>query len=294
MSESSEYRESTPDLSSLSLFVSNISKINSVQEDASVSLRVEKEIQKMKPLLSGKQKSMLKTVESAGFSCLECGKCCERAEDDNSVYILPEEIRKIETKGFSKENFILPLLPDFYEMNESENSSDSTDSVQSIDSVYSADSSFSFQNSAFVAMLQSLSEQTDEYGRIHTFGWMLQRKNDGSCIFLDSGSKKCMIYDVRPALCRTYPFFADENGVSKCVCEGLDSADKTDASLAKKLAEALQNRVISDQADYIQTSAGIKKVYEKSVFNSETGKTAFEERLKNNAVMFVVYDGAGV
>ncbi|MDR0768056.1 MAG: YkgJ family cysteine cluster protein [Methanosarcinales archaeon] len=269
MTESFEYRKLIP----VSLFVSNISRIESIPKDTSLSLRTEKEIRKMKQLFSGKQKSILKTIEDACFSCLRCGKCCERAEDDNSVYILPEEIKRIETRGFSKKEFILPLLPDFYEANEM------------------------FQSSALIDMLRSLSEQTDEDGRIHTFGWMLQRNKDGSCIFLDAASKKCMIYDIRPALCRTYPFYMDESGVSKCECEGirpLDKADKTGSCLTKELAEALQSRMLSDQADYIHTSAGIKEVYEKFTFNNEKGRAAFEEHLQKNTVSFVIYDGTGV
>lgn len=253
--------------------ISNISKLDSIAEETSISMRAEKELLKMKQLLSGKQRSMLKTVESAGFSCLLCGKCCERTEDDNSVYILPEEIEKIETFGFSREEFILPLLPDFYE----------PDPKTAV-----------FHESAFIDVLRSLSEQTDEAGRIHTFGWMLQRKEDGSCIFLDPASKKCLIYKVRPALCRTYPFFTDENGVSECECEGLGSVGRTEPPSAKELTQALQDRVLSDHADYIQTSAVIKDFYNTFKFNDEAGRIHFEENLKKNIVSFVVYDSTGI
>ncbi|MDR2944945.1 MAG: YkgJ family cysteine cluster protein [Methanosarcinales archaeon] len=216
---------------------------------------------------------MMKTVESAGFSCLMCGKCCERAEDDNSVYLLPEEIESIETLGFLRENFILPLLPDFYETN---------------------DGTAVFNESLFMDMLSSLSEQTDEEGRIHTFGWMLQRNQDGSCIFLNSESKKCVIYAVRPALCRTYPFFMSETCVWKCDCEGLGSIEKTKTDLSIELTKALQERALSDYADYIQTSAAVKEFYDKVQFNNKTGRVRFEENLKKNLVTFVIYDSTGV
>ncbi|WNY28470.1 hypothetical protein MmiEs2_06580 [Methanimicrococcus stummii] len=264
---------SKPDSNQLpALFLSTVSK-EYAPKDVSTSLRVENESEKIRQMLLGKQKSMQKTIGTAGFSCLMCGKCCERAEDDNSVYILPAEIEKIESKGFSRSDFILPLLPDFY--------NDSNDI------------SSSFQYSTFTETLRALSEQIDEHGRIHTFGWMLQRKEDGSCIFL-SESKKCLIYDIRPALCHTYPFFADENGVSKCECEGLESVSRTEPDLTNELTKALQNRVVADQADYIQTSAGIKEYYEQFTFNSECGIAIFEENLKKNVVSFVVYDGTGV
>ncbi|MBZ3935891.1 YkgJ family cysteine cluster protein [Methanimicrococcus blatticola] len=253
--------------------ISKISKLESIPTDTSGSTRIEKELLKMKQLLAGKQKSMLKTVESAGFSCLMCGKCCERAEDDNSVYLLPDEIEKIEASGFLRENFILPLLPDFYE----------TENETAI-----------FKESTFIDMLHSLSEQTDEEGRIHTFGWMLQRNDDGSCIFLNSDSKKCMIYEARPALCRTYPFFTDESGVLKCECEGLGSIEKTEPILANELTKALQERVLSDHTDYIQTSVAIKNIYDKFEFNNETARIRFNENLIKNIVSFVVYDSTGV
>lgn len=271
MTESFETREKNQNL--LLFSVTEIKNLESAAAKIS-NARIENELSKMNQLISGKRKSILKTVEKAGFSCKGCGKCCEREDDDNSVYILSEEIEKIETAGFSRNQFILPLLPDFYETAQNEQ--------------------LTPLSMSFVNTLRSLAEQTDESGRIHTFGWMLQRKTDGSCIFLNDGSKKCRIYEIRPALCRTYPFFADENGVSKCVCDGLGSVEKTDSDLTKELTEALLNRILSDHMDYTRSSAIIHEYYNRFAFNTEDGRIHFEENLKNGFVLFVVYDSTGI
>ncbi len=34
----------------------------------------------------------------------------------------------------------------------------------------------------------------------------LLKKPDGTCIYYDRGSKRCTIYDIRPMVCRTFPF----------------------------------------------------------------------------------------
>jgi uncharacterized protein len=47
------------------------------------------------------------------------------------------------------------------------------------------------------------SQDVDEFGDLHTFEWALQKQKNGDCKFLKDGS--CMIYGVRPLICRTYP-----------------------------------------------------------------------------------------
>lgn len=37
----------------------------------------------------------------------------------------------------------------------------------------------------------------------------LRERDDLDCIMLDSETKRCTIYDVRPAQCRTFPFWED-------------------------------------------------------------------------------------
>ena len=46
-------------------------------------------------------------------------------------------------------------------------------------------------------------------------GWILRRNDEGECVFYREGS--CTIYELRPMICRCYPYFLDE----KCNIEVL-------------------------------------------------------------------------
>jgi Fe-S-cluster containining protein len=73
-------------------------------------------------------------------------------------------------------------------------------------------------------------------GSFHTLEWRI-KKEDGSCKFYAEGC--CKIYQERPMLCKTYPFYLDE-GILRCSqCRGLGrkiESDKSEeiASLVKK------------------------------------------------------------
>jgi Fe-S-cluster containining protein len=78
-------------------------------------------------------------------------------------------------------------------------------------------------------------------GCFHTLEWRL-RKEGLSCRFLKDN--RCSIYESRPILCRTYPFYLNQ-GVLKCSeCMGLGS--DIDPEDAKKLAERLLERSITE------------------------------------------------
>lgn len=57
-------------------------------------------------------------------------------------------------------------------------------------------------------------EFCDNSGTFYVSGYALRTREDGSCIFLDSG--RCRIYEERPMICRLYPYMlhreADESG----------------------------------------------------------------------------------
>ena len=55
-------------------------------------------------------------------------------------------------------------------------------------------------------------------GARSTFGWCLRRENN-HCHFLKENL--CAIYDQRPWICRTYPFFLEDNELKVSRCEGL-------------------------------------------------------------------------
>lgn len=63
----------------------------------------------------------------------------------------------------------------------------------------------------------------DEYGNRQAFEWALRKKPDGDCIFLENG--RCTIYDSRPFICRTYPFYLEEGRPGHGECDGLGCCD---------------------------------------------------------------------
>lgn len=263
----------------------NIKKIEQIEllslTDAG-QMRLKNAVERSEQTNKSQQKQIHKNIETSGFTCLGCGKCCERTEGDNSVYILPEEIEQIEaSSGLLRNDFVLPMLPDYFK------SAEKNEINSSMSTVISG-------RQYLLDIFQSLDAQIDKDGRIHTFGWMLQRNKDGSCIFLDPSSKKCMIYENRPGLCRTYPFYIDEDGFSDCECDGIGKVQKTDENLINELIEALQRRVISDQKDYVKTSAIIKENYDRLKINGSDGIILLKNQFEANEISFVVYDSTGV
>jgi len=73
-------------------------------------------------------------------------------------------------------------------------------------------------------------------GNFHTLEWRLKKKNC-SCKYFTKD--RCMIYEVRPLLCRTYPFYLDRNILSFSECRGLggEIGIKESESLAMLLLE---------------------------------------------------------
>lgn len=84
------------------------------------------------------------------------------------------------------------------------------------------------------------SEDTDAAGNIHTFEWVL-RKN-GDCIFLRNDL--CRIYECRPYICKTYPFYLLEGRLIASECNGIGGEIGDTESL--KLAALLKERYITE------------------------------------------------
>lgn len=84
------------------------------------------------------------------------------------------------------------------------------------------------------------SEDRDSEGNTHTFEWVL-RKN-GDCIFLEYDL--CRIYDCRPYICRTYPFYLLEGRLMVSECSGLGGKISSEDCL--KLAALLKERYIAE------------------------------------------------
>src|SRR5450756_1380579 len=79
------------------------------------------------------------------------------------------------------------------------------------------------------------SDDRDEDGNIHTFEWVL--KKNGDCIFLKE--KLCEIYECRPFICKTYPFYLLDGKLEVCECMGIGGtiSDRESLELARLLKE---------------------------------------------------------
>ncbi len=84
------------------------------------------------------------------------------------------------------------------------------------------------------------SDDTDSEGNIHTFEWVLRRNND--CIFLKNNL--CQVYECRPYICKTYPFYLLEGQLMICECIGLEGSISNDES--QWLAVLLKERYIAE------------------------------------------------
>jgi Fe-S-cluster containining protein len=81
----------------------------------------------------------------------------------------------------------------------------------------------------------------DSSGCFHTLEWRL-RKEGVSCLFLQDN--RCSIYENRPMLCGTYPFYLNQ-GILQCSeCMGLGSV--IDPEDAKRIAMKLLERYITE------------------------------------------------
>ncbi|WNY27048.1 YkgJ family cysteine cluster protein [Methanolapillus ohkumae] len=251
--------------------------------------------------------SVLKTVQSSGFSCKRCGKCCTREDGDNSVFLMPDEIQSIqlfltqnkvqihdsisihpihEKNNLSSSSFTVPLFPDFYSTKKN--------------SPPSFDSRLIFKN------LDLIRNQITTDGIIYTFGWMLKRTQNGTCVFLDPKTNICRIYPVRPLLCKTYPFYIDfydmdpeknKADVIECECDGLETVSVTEKNVSKEMAANLLERVFKEKNDYIKTKENFekhgaeleKKTTEKYDFVQKAG-----QNFKNGFLKFVICDSTGI
>jgi len=81
----------------------------------------------------------------------------------------------------------------------------------------------------------------DSDGCFHTLEWRLKKK-EGSCQFCREDG--CRIYEARPLLCSTYPFFLDQGILCYSECRGLGRM--IEPAAAKKLAERLIERNITE------------------------------------------------
>jgi len=188
--------------------------------------------------------SIAAQIKDIGFECTRCGKCCRGSSGDNRVLLNSEDLRTLEELSL-RGDFVVPMLD------------------------YPATGSYGKQ-------------LVDEKGNLHTFGWMLRRQPDETCVFLEDDSG-CQIYASRPLLCRTYPFFLHEGKLEVCECEGLGKPISGDA--AKELAIAVIHRKSVELNDTL-------RVYEKFL---EAGIALKEKDVSmEDMVSIVVHDTEGI
>lgn len=86
----------------------------------------------------------------------------------------------------------------------------------------------------------------DRKGSFHTLEWRLTKKGQ-SCRFYQDGG--CSVYQVRPLLCRTYPFYLDRGKLTCSECRGLEGEIKP--LEAERMAELLIARQITELEEAI-------------------------------------------
>jgi len=87
----------------------------------------------------------------------------------------------------------------------------------------------------------------DEKGNFHTLEWRL-KKADQNCRYHSQG--RCRIYDNRPLLCQTYPFYLDGRQLHWSECRGLNKPIEFQESM--NLASLIKKRRIIEVQEAIK------------------------------------------
>ncbi|MBN2488150.1 MAG: YkgJ family cysteine cluster protein [Methanosarcinaceae archaeon] len=228
-----------------------------------ISLFIEELEQELSDALDINIARVASKIREIGFSCQKCGHCCRAAFGDNRVLLTQKDILKIaEHTGLSKSGIVTPMLPD--DPGPFSFSSETPD-IPGID--------------------------LDTEGNIHTFGWMLRRKSNGDCSFIGDEKEcqnRCKIYDARPMLCSTYPFYMESMELQVSECEGL--GHKISGSESLKLAQDVVRRYIAETRDTISLYRKFRD------FNADDGGglDIAARRAKEGRIVYVVHDSDGM
>ncbi|AKB17909.1 MULTISPECIES: YkgJ family cysteine cluster protein [unclassified Methanosarcina] len=226
-------------------------------------------------------------IEKIGFSCQYCGKCCRRAFGDNRVVLTPPEIEKIQKHtGLSKLEVAGPLIPEARQPEETEKEEENRDKESSSVQPEISEPDEEVFSESF-QLFELPKEDIDSDGNIHTYGWMLRRKRNGDCVFLEKDTNRCRIYPVRPMLCSTYPFYIEGLKLYTCECEGL--GDHISAEESRKLAEILLSRYISELEDTLA-------MYEKyeDFERGKEGPDIAKNNLEKDICTYIIHDSIGI
>lgn len=101
----------------------------------------------------------------------------------------------------------------------------------------------------------SVPQFIDHSGMLHCFEWVLKRHSNGDCRFIQTDNT-CMLYQQRPWICSTYPFFllftngATIPDIRVSECKGIGRPMKEDDAI--KLAELLKDRLMAEITEEIR------------------------------------------
>lgn len=221
------------------------------------------------------------SIETIGFECTRCGKCCKGLTEPNSGERTSEE----ESEPRVTEEHTATVFPDEIRTLEDATEYDFRD-VKDVTTSPSQDSR------DFRDVARPMPFGLDKDGSGMTFEWALQTDSCGDCTFYtedDSGTGACSVHDDRPLICETYPFSVDLDGSSQPMggvvetkgpvraheCEGLGR--DIDRDHAEELAAALKERAIRELQEAIGVRDNYRPVaaeHETVVYDSEGPKQA--------------------
>ncbi|WP_406655891.1 YkgJ family cysteine cluster protein [Methanolobus sp. ZRKC2] len=196
-------------------------------------------------------------IRNIGFSCNMCGKCCRKDYGDNTVIVSPGEIERICNYTRTEHHRIVMPLTEHETIPDRKYLEDNRDLI-------------------------------DTDGNIHTFGWKLSQKINGDCNFIEEkeAGNRCSIYQARPMLCSTYPFYMENGELKTSECEGLGQQISIENS--RKLAGEVVSRYVAETEETIRLYKG----YEGFELGPENLNKALDN-IREGLINYIVHDSKG-
>jgi Fe-S-cluster containining protein len=113
----------------------------------------------------------------------------------------------------------------------------------------------------------------DSQGNFHTLEWRIEKDGESCKFYSETG---CKIYQARPMMCKTYPFYLDGGKLRCSECQGLGKDIGSDE--AKRIATLVINRSLTE----IQEAIALLKRY-----------TDFERGSPTKSRACIVHDSEG-
>lgn len=112
-------------------------------------------------------------------------------------------------------------------------------------------------NFAFEEIVEPYPDTICEEGREYTFDWAIRRIGD-RCIFWDNN--RCIIYDVRPWICRTYPFMINNGSLITFPCNGIGTSTGEEPRVINQMIQDLIDRQRAETAEEERISEVLTRV----------------------------------